>query len=77
MAAVETGLEECTMKQLCDKLELDRVMAKYVKESDVEESRTVKMYDMVSLVSTRSNKLSVQLSAKKQQEEDTRPGEGK
>ena len=76
VAAVETGLEECTMKQLCDKLELDRVMAKYVKESDVEESRTVKMYDMVSLVSTRSNKLSVQLSAEKQ-EEGTRPGEGK
>ena len=41
VAAVETGLEERTMRQLCDKLELDKVMAKYVKESDEEESRTV------------------------------------
>ena len=48
------------MKQLCDELELDKVMTKYVKESDEEESRTVEMYDMVSLVSTRSSKLAVQ-----------------
>ena len=46
VAAVETGLEERTMKQLCDKLELGKVMAKYVKESDEEESRTVEMHNM-------------------------------
>ena len=57
VAAVETGLEERTMKQLCVKLELDKVMSKFVKASDKKESRMVEMYDMVSLVSTRSNKL--------------------
>ena len=77
VAAVETGLKESTMKQLCDKLELDRVMAKYVKESDEEESRTVEMYDMVSLVSTRSNRLSMQIAAGEQLKKGIQPEEGK
>ena len=71
VAATETGLESRTMKQLCDKLELHKVMATYVKESDEEESRTVEMYGMVSLVSTRSSKMMMQMSAGKQKEEDT------
>ena len=58
------------MRQLCDKLELDKVMAKYVKESDEEESRTVEMYDMVSLVSTRSSRLSRQITTGEQDEQD-------
>ena len=41
---------------------LDKAAAKYVKESDEEESRAVEMYDMVSLVSTRSSKIAMQAS---------------
>ena len=37
------------------------IRQRYVKESDEETSRTVEMYDMVSLVSTRSGKLSMQM----------------
>ena len=79
VAAVETGLEERTIKHLhvCDKLELDKVMAKYVNESDEEEPRTVEMYDMVSLVRTISNKLSMQSTPGDQKEEDVQPGESK
>ena len=52
-------------------------MAKYVNESDEEEPRTVEMYDMVSLVRTISNKLSMQSTPGDQKEEDVQPGESK
>ena len=65
IAAVETGLPQ-SMTETCQRPELDKVMATHVVESDIEESRTVEMYDMVAAVSTRSRrsgKLSVQLTA--------------
>ena len=57
VAAVESGIES-SFKELHDRLALDKATARYVKESDEETSRTVEMYDMVSLVSTRSGRLS-------------------
>ena len=48
-------------EQAC--LALDKAATRYVKESDEEESRTVEMYDMVSLVNTRSSKLAMQVGA--------------
>ena len=65
IAAVETGIPQ-SMTETCRRLALDKVMAKHVVESEVEESRTVEMYDMVAAVSTRSRKsgrLAVQLTA--------------
>ena len=62
VAAVESGIES-SFKELHDKLALDKATVRYVKESDEEESRTVEMYNMMSLVSTRSGKLLTQKGA--------------
>ena len=70
VAAVETGIDS-SFKELHDKLALDKATARYVKESDEETSRTVEMYDMVSLVSTRSGKLSTQIGEGKSKQVET------
>ena len=43
VAAVESGIAS-SFKELYDKLALDKAAARYVKESDEEETRTVEMY---------------------------------
>ena len=75
VAAVETGIDS-SFKELHDKLALDKATARYVKESDEETSRTVEMYDMVSLVSTRSSRLSAQREACNGEERETAKADG-
>jgi hypothetical protein len=66
---VKSGIDS-SFKELYDKLALDKAAAKYVKESDEEESRAVEMYDMVSLVSTRSSRMAMQAKAGHEEEHE-------
>ena len=62
---METGIPQ-SMSEACQRLEFEKVMAKHMVESEVEESRTAEIYDMVAAVSTMSRKsgrLAVQLTA--------------
>ena len=62
LSAVASDIDS-TFKQFYDKLSLDKAAARYVRESEEEESRTVEMYDTVSLVSTRSGSMAMQTAA--------------